>query len=237
MVVFIIITYFFTRANNFINCIEYLIILYIVTILCITGELFEIMEPLPVLRFIILPCLVTYICSMSKISKKIFRTSLSIILSNLIIPSIFFIGDYLSIYLMNLKSLLIALLSLGILSIILSILSKLKKLKSNNFLTKISKEVLYILRYMLASIASVIICKICDDRYNISENIMCVIYVLCIYFFNYFFNRLGKKEILNTSNYTKMEKIIITLTVLGLLAVTFLAMCILVNAAASTVYN
>lgn len=161
-------------------------------------------------------CVATYIAWISKLNNKIFRTSISIIIS--------FIVIMISLILTNIFEIALAviLLALALLILIFAILLKVnerKKLKIDKYINKISKELSYIYKYIGALIISIIIGVIIQAITNI-EGIIIPIGIISTYFFNYLFNKLGKQD-----EYEEVKKrsisfyIIIALAIVGVLTV------------------
>lgn len=204
--------------KHVINVIIYTLTVVIFTV-CIVEEYSYISIDSPVgivgIGFTVAVCLVTYVAWISQLNRKIFRTSISISLS--------FTFVMLFLMLVEIFGFLawIFLLIVSLLILILAIISKInqvKKLKSDKLIKKISKEIMYICKFIPALIISVIIGNIIQEITYISE-IMIPISIVCIYFFNYFFNKIGKEA----SEYTDKKHfgsyVIIILAVIGLLAI------------------
>ena len=226
-IVITVIIYLCVRFKKFRNFMKHAIntIIYTLTIVilsvCIIEEYFwrTIDYSWWIFSITVVVCLATYIAWISKLNKKIFRTSISIILSCIIFMVALILIDVFEM------AGAIILLVLALLVLALAILSKInevKKLKFDKFIRKISKEVLYICKYAGALIISIIIGNIVQAITDIS-GIIIPISIVSIYFFNYLFNKLGKEE--NSYEYDYTEKkhfsfyIIIALAVLGLLTV------------------
>lgn len=134
-----------------------------------------------------------YILWLSKHNKKIFRTSVSIILSTIVAMAIALLVLWIDENNINFW------IPLGILAVVLLIFSIVKKvseaknLKINKVFDKISKEIIYILKFIVAGICSAIIAQIVYAITDIEE-INIAISLILVYFFNYKFNGLGKDE-------------------------------------------
>lgn len=161
-------------------------------------------------------CVATYIAWISKLNNKIFRTSISIIISLLIFMAILILTEIFE------KALVIILLTLALLNLIFAILLKVderKKLKIDKYINKISKELSYIYKYIGALILSIIIGVIIQAIINI-EGIIIPISIISIYLLNYLFNKLGKQdEYEETNKRSASFYIIIGLAIVGLLTV------------------
>lgn len=226
-IVLTVIIYLCVRFNKFRNFMKHAIntIIYTLTVVilsaCIIEEYFwrTIDYSWWIFSFTVVVCLATYIAWVSKLNKKIFRTSISIILSYIIfIIALILIGVF------EMAGAII-LLIMALLVLALAILSKInevKKLKFDKFIRKISKEVLYICKYAGALIISIIIGNIVQAITDII-GIIIPIGIVSIYFFNYLFNELGKEEASYEYDYIEKKPfsfyIIIALAVLGLLTV------------------
>lgn len=228
-IVLTVLIYLCVRFNKFRNFMEHTIntIIYTLTVvflsICIIQEYFEQTVAYSWWTFIftVVICLATYIAWVSKLNKKIFRTSISIILSYII-----FMVDLILIETFEIAGAII-LLIIALLVLALAILSKIneiKKLKFDKLIRKISKEILYICKYAGALIVSIIIGYIVQAITAIS-GIVIPVGIVSIYFFNYLFNKLETNETSHKA-YDDKKKIfsfcvIIVLAVLGLLTVVF----------------
>ena len=226
-IVLTVITYLCVKFRKFRNFMKHAInaIIYIVTVVSFSGYIIEeyfwrtIDYSWWIFVITVAVCLATYIAWVSKLNKKIFRTSISIVLSYIV-----FMIALILIEVFEDAGVMI-LLIIALLVLVLAIISKInevKKLKFDKFIRKISKEVLYICKYAGALIISIIICNIVLKITDIT-GIIIPIGIVSIYFFNYLFNKLGKEE-KNDKYYYKEKKpiifyIIVTLAVVGLLTV------------------
>lgn len=138
-------------------------------------------------------CLATYIAWFWKKGQNLFRTSLSIIISSMV-TGIIAIGLEL-LYDEDISFWI----PLGIIAVLLLIFSILKRVsedknwKINKIFEKISKEIVYILTFIVASICSTIIANIVYAITDI-EGINIALTILLLYFFNTKFNGIGKKD-------------------------------------------
>ena len=138
-------------------------------------------------------CLAIYIARLWKMSKILFRTSLSIIIS-LIVGSIIAITIELLVY-ADVNGWIVV----GVFAILLLLVSILKRVSEeknwriNKVFEKISREIVYILTFIVALICSAIIANIVYAISHI-EGINIAITILLLYFFNYKFNGLGKEN-------------------------------------------
>ena len=138
-------------------------------------------------------CLATYIAWFWRMSKKLFRTSLSIIISSIFA---FIIGIGLELLYDADISFWIPLGIFAVLLLIFSILKRVsedKNWKINKVLNKISREIVYILTFIVAGICSGIIAYIVYIITDI-EIINIALTILLLYFFNTKFNGIGKEE-------------------------------------------
>lgn len=226
-IILIVITYLCVKFLKFRNFMKHAInaIIYIVTVVSFSGYIIEeyfwrtIDYSWWIFVITVAVCLATYIAWISKLNKKIFRTSISIILSCIILMIALSLIEVFE------DAGVIILLIIALLVLVLAIMSKInevKKLKFDKFIRKISKEVLYICKYAVALIISIIICNIAQAITDVDE-IIIPIGIVSIYFFNYLFNKLGKEE--QKDEYYYIEKkpfsfyIIISLAVVGVLTV------------------
>lgn len=159
--------------------------------------------------FSVILSLVTYIAWISKLNKKIFRTSISIILSSLIFMALLIIDEVFGIY--EPENILIIIASIILVLAILSIINKIKKLKIDKYIRKISKELIYIIKFVLALIVSYS-CANTVFGYIYNDAVIFSVFIVCIYFFNYLFNILSQKEKNNETTYSKKETIIFSIT-------------------------
>ncbi len=167
--------------------------------------------------------LATYILLISELNQKIFRTTLSIIITVLLFLLLYFLIDELKI------SPLIISLIFAITLLILAVVSKIsekRQLKINKYMKTIIKEIKYILKFIVTIIISVIIGGLIGELIKIS-NIVVPVTLICLYFFNYLFNRLGEKIICkNNKKITIVFYILISLTailaVIGIMAIGYL---------------
>ena len=237
-IVLIVNTYLCVRFKKFRNFMKHVVnvIIYTLTVViftvCIVKEFFRRTVDYSwwIFGFTVIVCLATYIAWVSKLNKNIFRTSISIILSYIIfmVASIF-----ISVFE---KAGEIILLIIALLILALAIISKIneiKKIKLDKFIRKMSKEALYICKYVAALIISIVIGYIVQSIIRI-VGITIPTIIVSIYFFNYLFNNLGKEEI---SNYIKKKHfsfyIIIVLAVIGMLTVGYFVIDALTSRSAS----
>ena len=211
----------FSKFRNFmkhaINTIIYTLTVVIFSVCIIENLFWRIIDySWGIFGITVVLCVATYIAWISKLNNKIFRTSISIIIS--------FIVIMISLILTNIFEIALAviLLTLALLILIFAILLKVnerKKLKIDKYINKISKEITYIYKYIGALIISIIIGVIIQAITNI-EGIIIPIGIISTYFFNYLFNKLGKQdEYEETKKRSSSFYIIIALAIVGLLTV------------------
>ena len=203
--------------KHLINFIIYDLVLVIAGV-CLIEEFF-IGSEYTFLTFVITTVigLATYIALISKLHKKIFRTSISIIISALLIGLWYFIVEVLGG-----SSLIICLiLALLILAfVILAKISNAKKLKIDKYIRIIVKEIIYILKYIGALVIVIFITAILQE---IIGNFSIPIAIICLYFLNYLFNKSDVETIEEVSNNQdtriKGKYILIALAIIGVLAI------------------
>lgn len=168
--------------------------------------------------------LATYIAFVYKINKKTLRTSISIMITLLMLVLLRILTYELEV------SPLIIILIFAVLLLILVVLAKIssvKKLKINKYMKNIFKEIVYIFKYAVALIISLIIGWILQAIIRLGV-ITIPIILICLYFFNYLFNRLGKEEKENIKhpldNINEEKRpigfyIIIALAIVGIMAI------------------
>ena len=172
-------------------------------------------------------CATIYILLLSKLNKKIFRTSLSILITFLAILILSFLVSILEWPLFNLIIIVVGIL---LILAILSKISEIKKLKINKYMKIVIKEIFYILKFIGATILSAIIgvilqlvfFKITDGGL---ELLIIPIFYCLLYYFNYLFNKLGKdikyeKEKQNKKSIGKI--VLIILAVIGIMAIGYI---------------
>ena len=161
-------------------------------------------------------CLTTYILFLSKLNKQLFRTSLSIILNFVFVLVFAFLASVCQIPSLNL---IIIIVGIVLILAILSKISEIKNLKINKYLKYVKKEIIYILKFIAASVASIIVAgiiqfiilKITDGDFSL---IIIPSFYLLLYYFNYLFN-IHKKN----NEKTKKNKKIVGLVFLIILAI------------------
>lgn len=203
--------------KHIINVIIYTLTVVIFTI-CIVEEYFyrSIDYSWWIFGFTVIICLATYIAWVSKLNKKIFKTSISIILTVILLMVSLILVE---VFEVPVEILLIITALLILILAIISKINEIKKLKFNKVIKKIAKEVLYICKYIGALVISVIIGNLIQEILDISA-INIPISIVCIYFFNNAFNKLGKKEDYEHTEKKHIEfSVIIILAIIGLLTI------------------
>lgn len=176
--------------------------------------------------------LATYILLVSKINKKIFRTSISVIITYFVFMLLVFLNNGLEVPLVVIG--LIFAVALLIL-VVLSKISEAKNLRIDKYMRVIIKEILYIIKYFGALIIALVIGGIIQGITSII-GIIIPIALVSLYFFNYLFNKLGKEEI-QDNLYKKTRKIgfyiLIILAIIGIMAIGYIVINILNSASNS----
>ena len=137
--------------------------------------------------FAIISSITIYILVISKIEKKITRTSISIIISYGILMALAIIIGLLRI------SIFVVLLAIAILVLILAIISKVYKKKNDKYAQVIKKEVIYILKFIASVGVSILIGLVLQGAIE-NEFFAILALIVGVYFFNALFNELGKEE-------------------------------------------
>ena len=161
----------------------------------------------------------TYILYIYKLKERTFRTSISIIITGLL-----YILFEVLIDLLEVPMFMIVLIC-SILLLILVILEKINERKKYKYMNKINIEIVYILRFIGALIISLIIGSIVQ-KLLIIDNIMMPVILICLYFFNCLFNKLGKVELEGEINKNKKSLsyyILLILAIIGIMAVGHIA--------------
>lgn len=165
-------------------------IILILAYRCISDEFYLDMEWISVIITTIIG-LIIYILFGLKLINKTFRTDISNMIAILVYIIVMFLVIEFKI------SIIWIALVLAILSLICVVLAKVadaKKLKINKYTKLITKEIIYILKYLGAIIISVIIGSIIEQITNIYY-ISFPISIIGIYVLNYFLTKLVKTKI------------------------------------------
>lgn len=162
--------------------------------------------------------LTIYIMWISKLSKKMFKTSLSIIIA---VAIMYIIGGLIYEFDIPFE---IFLTIFAFIILILAVLSKIKKLRDLKIIGKNIKLCIYICKFLLASIIALFIGNIIYQITNI-DVINLPVTIVGIYILNYIFNNIGK--IKNEPNNEKdkidlMSYTVIILAVIGLITIGYL---------------
>ena len=235
IIVITVITYLSIKFKKFRNVMKHIVnfimfdFLLVITGKCIIEEFFGIMS-YSWWAFGITTAvgLAIYILLVSKINKKIFRTSVSIIITYLL-------GMLLGVLIGELEvpPLLIATI-FAVLLLILVVLAKIgetKNWKIEKYMKVVIKEIIYILKFLGALVISLFIGGILNGLIGIS-GIIIPIAIICLYFLNYLFNKLGKEEVIKAYNRkagTVGFYILIGLAIIGIMAVGYIIIIILNN--------
>ena len=221
------IIYLCVKFPKFKNIIEHIINLIIFTIAIIIPCIYIITEYFIdiniytwlTLIIAIVSSLVIYIVWITKISKKIIKTSEYIILSTIILA----VGtELLGGPGTTISIILLAILLLIVILAIISKINEVKKLNLDKYIKKILKEILYIFKYAGACIVSIIIGIIVKNYIDIEEIIIPVT-TIGIYLLNYLFNNFNKELLHKKLESIKKKEItsivIIILAIIGLITV------------------
>ena len=166
--------------------------------------------------------LAIYIIWISKLNKKMFRTSISIVISLIALAISNVIIEVIEVPI-EIYMLIIALIVL--VSAIISAINEVKKSKFSKIIDKITEELIYICKFIgaliVALIVAIIIGNIIQEIIDIS-GIIIPISMIGIYFFNYFFNKIGREEkekVKYLDKQTIVTYIVIVLAIIGLLTI------------------
>ncbi len=170
--------------------------------------------------------LAIYILFISRFSKKLFRTSVSIILTLCAITALKrLIVD------LDISPYIIAFIG-AILLLILAIIAKfnqVQKININKKMQAIFTEIIYILKYLGALILSIIIGYILKDIFSFEEILIAII-IICTYIFNNLFNLRDNGKNKDEFNNNPKSYIIIIFAIIGAIAVGSLGIMIFNNA-------
>ena len=176
--------------------------------------------------------LAIYILFISRFSKKLFRTSVSIILTLCAITALkILIVD------LDISPYIIAFIG-AILLLILAIIAKfnqVQKININKKMQAIFTEIIYILKYLGALILSIIIGYILKDIFSFEEILIAII-IICTYIFNNLFNLRDNGKNKDELNNNPKSYIIIVFAIIGVIAVGSLGIMVF-NNAKNTVSN
>ena len=227
ILVVIIITYLCVKFKKFRNVAKHIlnatifIIIALLFAVCIIEEYFYYIESwwIPIITIIL--SIAIYILAISKLEKKITRTSISVTISYALWMVYVIITQFFR------KTIPVILIGFAILALVLAILLKVYKKKNSKYVQKIKKETIYILKYMAATIISILIGLVIQAIIK-AEFVAIPVTIVSGYFFNALFNKLGKEENLEL-NEGKNKKttvsivvlVIIILAVIGLGAVLY----------------
>ena len=199
--------------------------LLVITGLCIKEEFFwKYNYSWLIFAITTIIALIIYISLVSKINEKIFKTSISIIISSLLLMLMLFLINKLEISFV----IIILIISIALLiCIILAKISEVRNLKINKYMNIIFKEIVYILKFLAALIISLIVGAFIEGIIVIT-GISIPITLVALYLFNYLFNKTNKEDISeNTKHKTTVFYIIIVLAVIGIMAIGYIIISIL----------
>ena len=157
--------------------------------------------------------LATYIALISKLNKRLFRTSVSIIITYLLFMLLTVLISGLEIPPVIIALILAVLL---LIIVVLAKISEIKDLKINKYMRIIMNEVIYILKFVGAAAISLLIGGILERITDIYL-IYIPISIICVYFFNYLFNKLGRE--IKPEDLYKKKSISVGLLVLAVIGV------------------
>ena len=196
--------------KHFVNTAMLIFIVCMVE-LCIIEEYFWNFDyNLWIFIFTVVVCIAVYIAWISKINKNLFRTSISIIITMLLVTGITVLYEMFTIpgYAF--------LILLGVIILVLAILSKINEKKKFKFFRYITKEILYILKYIGVATISLFVGLLVQKITDI-DAIIIPISIIGVYLLNYFFNRIGKEEDKEKKEITLLNVVVIIFAVIGII--------------------
>ena len=235
IIIITVITFLCIKFKKFRNVLKHIVnfimfdFLLVITGVCIAEEFFwRVGYSGWIFAITTIIGLSTYILLVSKLNKKIFRTSISIIIAYMLAMILgFLIGE------LEVSPMIIGLIIAVVLLIlvILAKISDMKNLKIDKYMTVVIDEIIYILKFLGAVVISCIVGGIMNGIIRIT-GIMAPITIICIYFLNYLFNRLGKeetKENINNKTRTVGSYVLIVLSIIGIMAVGYIVINVISN--------
>lgn len=209
----------FPKFKNIIkHIINFIILDFIIAFPCITETISSrnaehIFVPFAILTIIVLSI---YILFVSKLIKKTFRTSISIIITILVFTIFRALYDLFYFELMPIVG--ICAVILLVFSIIAKI-SDVKQLKINKHIKVITKELIYILVYIVSLIISAVIGYIIASIFN-AEILLIPAILMSLYLFNFLFNRIGEEPVEDKfmQRYTFRTSVVLSLAFIGIIA-------------------
>ena len=196
-IVILIIIFLCIKFKKFRNDMKYIINIIIyslwifITIVCIMEEFFWYIDyGWMILVIAILIGLMVYILFIHKLNEKLFRTSLSIIITCLLFVLMLVLVEALKVPLLIILGIFVTLLFI---LVIIAKISEVKNLKIDKYMRVVKKEIVYILKFMGAVIISIAIGSFLQEMTMI-YGIAIPIVIICVYFLNHIFNRLKRIE-------------------------------------------
>ena len=226
-IIVIVVVFLFVKFSNLREAVKHVIniLIYIFTanllVYCLYEEFSTYRSPdfgIGAIIVIGILCLATYIAWFWKMGKTLFRTSLSIIISMIIIGAISLTMELL--YYEDINGWIV----LGVIAVLVLILSILKRVseernwKINKVFKKISREIVYILTFFVAGICSAIIANIIYAITKI-EGLNIALTLFFLYFLNTKFNGIGKEDRRQLSTKSVGFIIILIVAIVGIMAI------------------
>lgn len=157
--------------------------------------------------------LATYIGIVYKLNKKVFKTSISIIITTVLALIYAILVDE-----MDISNLLIIYI-IAVLALVLVIVQKIIKNKNINLYEKINKIILSTVKFIGAVILSLIIVTQLDKKYYLELELILPLLLIFIYIFNYLFNKKINLNDIKNIKKSKDIKIIIALVTIIIILV------------------
>lgn len=167
--------------------------------------------------------LAIYILFVSKINKKINRTSISIVISVLTILGVMIMQEMLEV-----NAIAIFVIAMLVFFVAVVILATLKVTRENRIVKILVKETIYIIKFLTAVVISFIVARILEMiLYSLLYSEYIGLTFIIVYFFNYLFNIKNKtKENAEKQESDKNENrksyVIMTLAIIGGIAIIYL---------------
>lgn len=205
--------------KHIINFIVYDFILVVISMCIIEGFFRRVSYSWGMFAIVTILGLTTYILLLAKLNKKIFRTSISIIITCMIFMLLAILISEFEVSPIVLGLIFAA---LFLIIVIVAKVSQVKKLKIDKYMQTIIKEILYILKFVGALVISLVIGGIVQAIIQIPEAIIPVT-LICLYLFNYLFNKSNKegKEKIYSKTISVGLSTLIILAVIGIIAVVY----------------
>lgn len=177
---------------HFLNCTIYVIVVTILVMSVLDEIAWSLLYDFAagIMIAVLIVTAITYVIWVSKLDKKITRTSVSLLITSIIFMLAIFLIEEFDI---NIVILLLILVLIVLILVILSKVSETKNLKINKYMRKIGKEVIYICKFISALAISLFVGIIIERIIDIYLTGI-PIAIVGTYFLNYLFNKLGKEE-------------------------------------------